>query len=106
MPWLGLFILRLLRGERFRKATPTELRWYSGAFLFIPIWGTLFVHVGHSYLQRADGIGIWFYIMAFALGGLSLLAGWTRFVSANVSWWIGGFVWLVTLFLALTGRLI
>lgn len=106
MPWLGLFILRLLMGERFRKATPTELRWAGGAFLFIPIWGAFFVYIGHSCLDRVGATGIWLYMMVFILGGIALVAGRARFVSANVSWWIGGVVWVITLFLALTGRLI
>jgi hypothetical protein len=93
-------------GERFRKATPTELRWYSGGFAFIPIWGALFIYLGHSYLHRASPIGIWFFSMVFILGGFLWLAAWARFISANVSWWIGGFVWLVTLWLAFTDRLI
>jgi hypothetical protein len=106
MPWLGLFIMRLLMGERFRKATPTELRWYSGGFAFMPIWGALFFYFGHSYLDRASPGGIFGIMMAFIIGGLLWLAGWARFVSSNVSWWLGGVIWLVTLYLAITGRLI
>lgn len=103
---LGIFLLGLLSGERPRKATPTELRWYSAEFLFIPIWMTMFVYIGRTYLDRVDAIGIWLYIMAFLFVGFVLVAGWARFVSANVSWCIGGLVWVVTLFLAITGRLI
>ncbi|HXT39177.1 MAG TPA: hypothetical protein VN887_04050 [Candidatus Angelobacter sp.] len=105
MPWLGLFILRLMMGERFRNATPTELRWYSGCFAFMPIWGALFVYIGHSFLERAGAIGIFGYMMGFILGGFLWLGLWARFVSSNVSWWIGGVVWLITLWLAFTGRL-
>ena len=106
MPWLGLFILRLLMGERFRKATPKELRWYSGAFAFLPIWMALFVRIGHSYLDRAGAIGIWLYGMSFILGGLFWLAVWARFVAADVSWWVGGVVWVIALCLAFSGRLV
>jgi hypothetical protein len=106
MPWLSLFILRLLMGERFRKATPTELRWYSGGFAFVPIWMALFVYIGHSYLHRAGPIGIWLFGMGFILGGFLWLAAWVRFVSSDVSWWVGGFVWVVALWLAFSGRLV
>jgi len=91
-------------GERFRKATPAELKWYSGAFLFIPIWGALFVHIGHSYLNNASAIGVWFYLIACLLVAGTSLATWARFVPATVSWTIGAIVWLVTLSLCMTAR--
>jgi len=106
MPWLALFILRLMMGERFRKATPTELRWYSGGFAFLPIWMALFVHLGHSYLEHAGGIGIFGYMMAFILGAFLLLAVWARFIPSDVSWWVGGVIWVIALWLAFTGRLV
>jgi hypothetical protein len=106
MPWLSLFILRLLMGERFRKATPTELRWYSGGFASLPIWMALFVRLGHSYLEHAGAIGIFGYMMVCLLVGFVWLAAWARFVPSDVSWWIGGVVWVITLWLAFTGRFV
>src|SRR5271155_3611345 len=106
MPWLGLFIIRLLMGERFRKATPTELRWYSGGFASLPIWMVLFVRLGHSYLDHAGAIGIFGYMMVCLLVGFAWLAAWARFIPSDVSWWIGGVIWLITLWLAFTNRLI
>jgi len=106
MPWLSLFILRLLMGERFRKATPSELRWYSAWFAFLPIWLALSVEIGHSYLDRAGPIGIWLYAMSIIVVGFLWLAAWAKFVSSTVSWWIGGIVWVIALRLAFSGRLI
>jgi hypothetical protein len=106
MPWLSLFILRLLMGERFRKATPTELRWYSGGFASLPIWTVLFVRLGHSYLEHAGAIGIFGYMMVCLLVGFAWLAAWARFIPSDVSWWIGGVIWVITLWLAFTNRLI
>ena len=98
-------LFRILSGEPYRKATPTELRWYSGAFAFLPIWLVLFTRVGHSYLDRAGGFGIWLYMMG-CIGVAALwLAVWTRFVPPVVSWTVAAMVWLVTLSLALTGRI-
>jgi len=91
-------------GERFRKATPTELRWYSGGFALTPIWFFAFVRIGHSYLNHAGAIGIWIYMMGLLLGGFLSLATWVRFVSADVSWWISGLTWFVALLLAFNGR--
>ena len=104
--WIISLLLRIASGERFRKATPTELRWFSGAFAFIPIWGALFIYVGHSYLDRASGVGIWFFMMACLLVAGLTLAVWTKFVPAAVSWVFGAIIWAVTLWLAFTNRLI
>ena len=105
MPWLSLFILRLLMGERFRKATPTELRWYSGSFALLPIWMAVFVRFGHSYLNHASAVGIWLLGMGFILGGFLWLAVWAKVIPSNVSWWVGGVVWIIALWLAFTNRL-
>ena len=97
-------LFRILSGEPYRKATPTELRWYSGAFAFFPIWLILFVYVGHSYLMRAGGFGIGLYMLV-CIGVAALwLAVWARFVPPVVSWTVAAVVWPVTLSLALAGR--
>lgn len=102
---VGLNIsMRLLTGGRYRKSTPRERRWDSGLFLFIPIWGWLGVHLGHSYLDRAGAIGIWLFMMGCALLGFLWLWVWAKFVPAFVSWWLAGFVWVITLWLALSCR--
>jgi hypothetical protein len=95
----------LLSGDHFRKARPGELRWASALFAFIPIWGALFVYFGDSYMARAGPVGLWLQMMGEMLALGSWLWVWTRFVSAKVSWWFGGFVWAITLWLALTNRL-
>ena len=97
-------LFRILSGEPYRKATPAELRWYSGAVAFLPVWLGLFVRVGHSYLEQAGGLGIWLYAMA-GIGVVILwLAVWARFVPAAVSWAVAALVWIVALYLAFTGR--
>jgi len=62
------------------------------------------VHVGHSHLDRADAVGIWLYMMGCGLVGFLSRWVWVRFVSATVSWWLAGFVWVITLWLAFTCR--
>jgi hypothetical protein len=105
MGLIGLFI-RILSGERLRKATPGELRWSAGFFAFIPVFLPLGAHLGGPYLDRASGVGIWFYMMAGMLGAFLWLAIWTRFVPPAVSWAFGAVVWVVVLWLALTNRLV
>jgi hypothetical protein len=76
--------VRSLMGDRLRKATPKELRWHSGFFLFMPIWGWLGVHLGHSYLERASPLSLWFCMMGYIAVVFLWLWVWTKFVSANV----------------------
>ncbi len=95
-------LMRILLGERYRKATPRELRWYGGFFLFLPIWMALFVHFGGSFLDRAGAVGVWFYGMGWILIAGLVLAVWAKFVPALVSWILGAIVWIGTLSLALT----
>lgn len=90
-----------LTGRHLRKATPKELRWFSAIYLFLPIWLVSFAHIGHAYLDRAGAGGIWVYMMGCVFVGFLSLWFWVRFVSATVSWWLAGFVWVITLWLAL-----
>ena len=104
---VGLYIsLRLGTGRgRYRKSTPSEQRWDSGFFVFLPIWLVLFANLGRSYLDRASALGIWAYLMGCGLVGFLSLWVWVKFVPAFVSWWLAGFVWVITLWLAFTCRL-
>jgi len=102
--WIWLF--RLLRGERFRKATPGERQFDSAYFLFIPIWGAFFVWFIIKFMSRAGGISFW--ILA-TVAGVVLVFGsfyWGKLVPEKVTWILGGIVWAITLFLALTGRIL
>jgi hypothetical protein len=104
-PWLLLWIIRWASGERFRKATSGELRWFSAFFAFVPVWLLLFADMGHSYLDKAGVFGIWLYIMA-CIGLMALwLAVWIKFVPAIVSWVVGAIIWIVMLYLIFTGRI-
>lgn len=97
--------IALLFGDHLRKSTPRELRWDSAFFAFIPIWGASCVYFGHSYLDRAGPVGLWFCAMGAMLGLAVWIWIWTKFVSVKVTWCFGGFVWAITLWLAVTGRL-
>jgi hypothetical protein len=103
-PWIFIWIARWASGERFRKATPAEQRWYSAFFLFVPIYMFSFARLGHSYLERAGIVGIWFYMMGcLAVLGLCTFL-WARYIPALVSVIVGIVVWGVTVWLSFTGR--
>ena len=106
MPWLLTFLFRVASGECFRRATPTERRWYGGFFFFIPIFLFFMVRIGHSFLQTAGPVGIWCYMMAGLLILGALLLAWSRYVPAVVSVVLGVVVWGVTIWMSVTGRLI
>jgi hypothetical protein len=98
-------LFRILSGEPYRKATPTELRWYSGLFCFLPVFGFVFVHFGSSFLDRASGLGVWFYAMAAMLAVFCFLSIWTKYVPAMTSWILGAVVWTIAFVLSFSGRL-
>jgi Na+/melibiose symporter-like transporter len=101
--WNLLF--RILSGERFRKATAAERSFYSAYFLFIPIWGAFFVWFATKFMSRANSFSLWVFV---TVAGIILIFGsfnWGRFVPEKVTWILGGIVWAITLFLALTGRI-
>src|SRR5215471_15792552 len=93
--------LHLLIGD-LRKSTPKERRWASAFIAFLPIFLLLFAYLGYSYLDRAGLLGIWLYMMGCALVGFIWLWVWTRFVSVKVTWCVGAFVWVITLWLSFT----
>jgi hypothetical protein len=106
MPWLALFLARLASGERFRKATPGERRWYGGFFVFLPVFMFSFVHQGNSFLDKAGPVGIWFYLMGCLLVLGACLFLWSKYIPATVSLAIGVVVWAVTVWMSFTGRFI
>jgi len=106
MSALVLLLFRILRGERFRKATDTEKRWYGGSFVFMPILMFSFVRLGHSFLDRASPVGIWFYMMGWLLVLGVCLFVWARYIPAIISVMIGIMVWAITFWMSFTGRLL
>jgi hypothetical protein len=104
MPLWNLLI-RILCGERFRKATAGERKFSSAYFLFIPIWMTFLVWFGMKFMSRANGFSEW---VLMTVAGSILLFGsfyWGRIVPERLTWILGVMVWAIALFLALTGRL-
>ena len=102
----GLKVLgRLALGDRLRKATTKELRAGAAFIAYMPVWGGLYVYFGKSYLDKAGPVFLWFYMMGCTLVFGAWILVCVRFIPAKVSWWIGGFIWAVTIWLAFTDRL-
>lgn len=101
-PLINLLV-RLASGERLRKATPEEMRYYGAFFLLIPVCGGLFMALGTSMLDKAGILVIWLWFTA--LGG-SLVFGTfflARYVQAKISWTVGAILWATVVCLALIG---
>ena len=106
MPWLISILIRLASGESFRKATPTELRWWSAGFAFFPVFTVLIGRLGNAYLNNASGVVIWLFLMGTLLTAALWLALWTRFVPARFSWVLSAVVWGVAVWLGLTDKFV
>ena len=80
--------VRLFAGQ----ATPFEVRCCSGGFALMPVLLSVLVHFGP----------LWFplFVAGFLFAGYC----WIRFIPAKVSWVLGAVLWLLVLWLALTGR--
>ncbi|PYK00606.1 MAG: hypothetical protein DME23_06705 [Verrucomicrobia bacterium] len=105
MQVVWVWIARFLSGERFRKATPEERRFFSAYFLFVPLWGAFFVWFGITFMDTARAVSLWMCVTTF---GVVLFFGshyWGKFVPEKVSWILGGIIWAVVVCLALTGVL-
>ena len=102
--WVFSLITRIIGGERLRKATPNEYRFYSAFFMFAPVFLILSTKFGKLILDNAAPIRIWiFFTSACSVFFFGILL-WSKHVPAKISWTLGGVVWAITIFLALTNR--
>ena len=99
------WIIRFFRGERLRKATPGEHRYYSAYFLMLPVGAAVLMSFKKPLFDQANPITIWVVMIIFGVSLASTTFLWGRFVPARISWKIGGILWLAALILALSGRL-
>ncbi|MGC3991256.1 MAG: hypothetical protein QM796_16565 [Chthoniobacteraceae bacterium] len=98
-PWLLVWIIRWISGERFRKATPEDYRYHFGAFFWsgvFMIFGTVF---GEHFLDHASAVSLWMAAVVSMSVLLCCTLLWARLVPAAVSLGLavvawGAFVWL------------
>jgi hypothetical protein len=103
--WFFSFFTRIIGGERFRKATPNEYRFYSAFFMFMPVFPFLTSKLGRSILDNASPVRIWIFFTSACLIFFFGLLFWAKHVPAKISWTLGGVTWVVTIYLAFTNRL-
>src|SRR5208283_1949473 len=92
--WIFIWLLRLLRGERFEKAKPSDYRFFSGSFVLIPVFVGI-IPLSFNWSQTANAFELW---LAFIIGMVLFLfttSLWARFVPLRVSYVLGTILWLV-----------
>jgi hypothetical protein len=103
-PWLLIWIFRFGRGERFRKATPGERRYFAGYFLLVAmvfIVVELSNHLSHSFttfiFDNATPLNLWLgftlLMSVFFFGAVF----WARYVSARISSILAVIAWVLLL---------
>jgi hypothetical protein len=103
-PLINIF-LRILLGERLRKATPAEKRNYAGFFFFAGIGFTIFSVLQHCHspiLQFFDSAGafaMWFFaVVTISIGVFGCFA-WSKYVPPKISVALAIAAWAILLFL-------
>lgn len=99
-PWLAVWIARWGLGERFRKATPHDYRYWIGALCLFPV----FMITGATVFDRAGNLAsVYLWLVATALMVVYFVAlnAWARLVKPIVSGLLAVGTWAV-LFLWLT----
>jgi hypothetical protein len=81
-----------VRGEKFRKATPADYRWFSGFFVLVPI----FMGVGVWILGLTNTTNV--YLLWSMMTGLSVvfIAGcyfWSKYLPVKFSYTVGAIIW-------------
>lgn len=104
MGWFYLFLARLASGERWRKATPREKRYFGGVFLLIPIVFTLLLILqrSHSRILRifdSGAVTLWFAFTAGVLAAFFGCIAWGKYVPVRISVALAILAWITLLFL-------
>ena len=96
-----LLLVRLASGERLRKATEAERRWFAACFLFVPILLSLLAYMLLSLIDPAHAAANWSFVTAGAAGLFLAVTQWPKYFTARASLIIGAVVWTMTLWLVL-----
>ena len=107
MPLFGL-LLRLLSGERLRKATPEESQQLSGLLAVLAIYFALalaFIKYEKRFVNSASPEAIWVFDTIVISVGFFVSFFWGKHVPAKISYTIAAVLWPLLFILALTGHI-
>ena len=106
---LFIILFRFLQGDRLRRLTPAEERFWAGHFAIFPVYFGVMIILMKYGRHFWDAAGAFALTVAFAVVVSVLFWGtrfWGRHVPAKVSWVLSAIAWSVILFLAVTDRLV
>ena len=107
MPIFGILI-RILRGERLRKATPAESQQFSGLLAVIAIYFVLalaFLKYERQFVNSASPQAIWAFDTIVISIGFFVSFFWGKHVPAKISYTLAAILWPLLFILALTGHI-
>jgi hypothetical protein len=96
-PWLTIWIIRFVSGERFRKATPRDNRFWSGFFFLFPIYFFVMMAFERPFLHNASAVTIWLVLTPVCVALVFGSFLWARLVPARISWTLAAVAWPVLL---------
>jgi hypothetical protein len=101
MPWFWL--LRLLSGERFRKASPEEKKWGTACFVTIPVFMVAGVEAtaSSSFFNRAGGFVLWVCAVIAILVAIVFTHFWAKYVPARISYIVAPLLWVAAVWILL-----
>ena len=101
-------LIRILRGERLRKATPAESQQFSGLLAVLAIYFALalaFIKDEKRFVNSASPEAIWVFDTIVISIGFFISFFWGHYVPAKISYAIAAVIWPVLFILALTGHI-
>lgn len=101
-------LIRILRGERLRKATPAESQQFSGLLAVLAIYFAValaFIRYERRFINSASPEAIWVFDTIVISIGFFISFFWGKHVPAKVSYTIAAILWPVLFILALTGHI-
>jgi hypothetical protein len=102
LPWILVFFARWELGERFRRATSSDYRYWFASLALTPVFiGTfVFFPIGREIMDRGSVLAVWAYFVAASLVGGIILQLWAKWISATVSLALAVGVWIAAFLIA------
>ena len=101
-------LVRILRGERLRKATPAESQQFSGLLAVLAIYFAValgFIKYEKRFVDSATPQALWIFDTITISIGFFISFFWGKHVPAKISYLVAAILWPLLFILALTGHI-
>src|SRR5215831_1773437 len=106
LQWLAIFLARYSLGERWRKSTSADYRYYFGVFFIFGGFTISVLTILRPLLDHASSLKLWVYGTA----GVSMMCFicilWGRYIPASVSLILGIVTWAIIVWMGVTDRVL